>query len=222
MADGSRRTRATARAGATSPTACIGHRAPHNRRTPALCPVTQTHPKKVQDNPGLTPCSGGTRGVRDKLVSGPLPSRIFWSSSSSVGSISSQPSGGGFLLRFTFGIAAGTGMGGEAPESPPVRSPERAPRIPQNSCKETGGRLRGPRGATGCGRCPLVPSGAPLVPSRYLPVRSRCPPGKPPVPSRYLLVPPQCPSGTSQYPPVPSRCSPSTSRYPPVPPGTPR
>lgn len=36
----------------------------------------------------------------------PSPSLIFWSSSSSVGSISSQPSGGGFLLRFTLGIAS--------------------------------------------------------------------------------------------------------------------
>ena len=33
-----------------------------------------------------------------------LPSLIFWSNSSKVGSISSQPSGGGFLLRRTFGI----------------------------------------------------------------------------------------------------------------------
>ena len=32
------------------------------------------------------------------------PSLIFWSSSSSVGSISSHPSGGGLRLRFTFGI----------------------------------------------------------------------------------------------------------------------
>lgn len=36
---------------------------------------------------------------------GNLPSRIFWSSSSSVGSISSHPSGGGFLLRRTLGIS---------------------------------------------------------------------------------------------------------------------
>ncbi|KAK4014971.1 hypothetical protein OUZ56_027486 [Daphnia magna] len=34
-----------------------------------------------------------------------LPSRIFASNSSSVGSINSQPSGGGFLLLLTFGIA---------------------------------------------------------------------------------------------------------------------
>lgn len=33
-----------------------------------------------------------------------LPSLIFCSNSSSVGSISSQPSGGGFLLLRTFGI----------------------------------------------------------------------------------------------------------------------
>ena len=33
-----------------------------------------------------------------------VPSRIFWSNSSSVGSINSHPSGGGFLLRFTLGM----------------------------------------------------------------------------------------------------------------------
>lgn len=30
------------------------------------------------------------------------PSRIFWSNSSSVGSMSSQPSGGGFRIFFIF------------------------------------------------------------------------------------------------------------------------
>ena len=33
-----------------------------------------------------------------------LPSRIFCSNSSNVGSMSSHPSGGGFLLLLTFGI----------------------------------------------------------------------------------------------------------------------
>ena len=33
-----------------------------------------------------------------------VPSLIFWSSSSKVGSMSSQPSGGGFRLLFTLGI----------------------------------------------------------------------------------------------------------------------
>lgn len=42
-----------------------------------------------------------------------LPSRIFCSSSSSVGSISSQPSGGGLRLRRTFGmLTAGWCLGG--------------------------------------------------------------------------------------------------------------
>lgn len=124
---------------------------------------------------------GGVRGIRGELVLGLLPSRIFWSSSSSVGSISSQPSGGGFLLRFTFGIAAGTGMGGKHRESPPVRSPERAPRILQNRCEEAGGSCGDPEGLRGA-------AGAPWC----LPVTSRCPPGT-------LQVPP----GTPQYPLVP-------------------
>lgn len=67
-------------------------------------------PLEAQTQKGF-PCIHAAALV--SLFRGPIPknthspSLIFWSSSSSVGSISSQPSGGGFLLLFTLGIASG-------------------------------------------------------------------------------------------------------------------
>lgn len=68
-----------------------------------------------------------TTSVQRKILrnDGP-PSLIFWSNSSKVGSMSSHPSGGGFLLRRTFGIFTErhrkTSREGKLVLSPPVTS----------------------------------------------------------------------------------------------------
>lgn len=188
MADGSRRTRATARAGATGPTACIGHGVPHNRRTPALCPVTQTHPKKVQDNPGLAPCSGVARVLRKSWFRGRYlpassgPAHPAWARSApsrrGAASCCASPSAS----------PRGRGWGGKhrshrlsAPLSGHLGSLRTA-------AKRQGGGCGDPEGLQGVASAPWCPPGNLPVPSRYSPGTSRYP-RYPLVPSRYLPVP---------------------------------